>query len=808
MSVLNFPRIYFNGHMFWNPPTANNNDVFPLYDAVNMRMNWDFLRDFNINDANASSKLLPWMITALKYEQVPDYVLQVPGNGSRQGYPMIPAEWDLFGDNSCGTVDYNSTKSVVIGGEFKANDYISSDSLINQGYQFYGNPFGGSTPTPARFVDVSPWQNTFTALYFDNLKIGTDTCGLELTRKYRMLDRFLNFNWGAFGGLNYVTTTWQTCFPQESIKWALGNSALLQTLQDQMKQQNALGLMFRFTTYLTFYDLNGILNNFKPVDSHSKSDAALAAMREMYDKGLHNTNEIFFNPAYSRTAGTLGLWLANEYPTAPAGLRLAPSAPVPFYKAVPGDSIIYPPTREQTVTLGVISAQANGDVLSLDLGNTFPFFPVGDDPQVPPPVVQANKGVPVAGKFNVGAYDVVYRTTDSPTPVTLASFGFDQYRQSEYDKRAGLLDLPLSPQAQEQLKQEGRLELQLQGSDPLVIAAAQQTWTAEVIDSGSFINVGDPQPLTLKIMVQCNGKPAPKGTKLRVAEYNNAFMLTTSSYYLGFTNDVDFTLINDYPDDRSLNTPNLPQFVDAQAIANLLYRGSGRRLQALSEVESSDQEVSITYKEFLEKPASVSLKACLQLIGGQPQHGILQDTSNAEVDYSVALIETDEQGVAQISVKGIAPGFPTLRFYFGDEPVSFSFNVNDAYIDFLAPIRVLPQEQDLVREFVSTWNQMYQYQDSNVRIWNAFIFPKILRPFYYLYPIMNKFMPLDSLQRIEGAIEQFTRLISREYQDESTLAMPITRDLPQSRRQVLEIWANQLVKQGYPPEELDIKDYL
>ena len=33
MSVLNFPRLYLNGHMFWNPPTGNNNDMFPLYDA-------------------------------------------------------------------------------------------------------------------------------------------------------------------------------------------------------------------------------------------------------------------------------------------------------------------------------------------------------------------------------------------------------------------------------------------------------------------------------------------------------------------------------------------------------------------------------------------------------------------------------------------------------------------------------------------------------------------------------------------------------------------------------------------------------
>jgi len=28
MSVLSFPRIYFNGYMAWDPPTANNNAVY------------------------------------------------------------------------------------------------------------------------------------------------------------------------------------------------------------------------------------------------------------------------------------------------------------------------------------------------------------------------------------------------------------------------------------------------------------------------------------------------------------------------------------------------------------------------------------------------------------------------------------------------------------------------------------------------------------------------------------------------------------------------------------------------------------
>lgn len=166
MSVLNFPRIYLGGHMFWNPPTANNNDMYPLYDAVKMQMNWPFLKAFNITPENAVSTLLPWTIAPLSPASVPAYVMQVPGNAGQLSTPMIPGEWNLFGDNACGTVSYNQTQSVVTGGELPDGGYVSQDPLINQSFQLLGNPFGGAPSSPARFVDVSPWQNTFTELYF------------------------------------------------------------------------------------------------------------------------------------------------------------------------------------------------------------------------------------------------------------------------------------------------------------------------------------------------------------------------------------------------------------------------------------------------------------------------------------------------------------------------------------------------------------------------------------------------------------------------------------------------------------------
>ena len=791
MSVLNFPRIYFNGHMFWNPPTANNNDMFPLYDAVKMQMNWPFLAEYGITPENAASTLLPWTIAPIP--TVPDYVLQVPGNAAASG---IPGEWNLFGDNSCGTVSHNLTQSLVIGGELQTNSYISQDNLVNKSYQLTGNPFGGTAPSAARFVDVSPWQNTFTALYFDNLVIGDSQCGLTLNRQHRMLDRFLNFNWGAFGGLSYVTTTWQTCFPKENLQWVIGDSVLLQNLQQQMEQQNAKGLMFRFSTYLTYYDKNGIFNDYPPFITHPTGNESpakiLAEMQAMYQKGLDNVADIFFNPAYSRTAGTLGLWFEDEFPTAPAGQRLVPASPISVYKTKPGDTPLPPGVAIQ---LGVISAQVQpeNNTLSLDLGTGFPFYPV-----------DSKAAIPVAEKFQAGDYQVGVRNNGKFTPV--ANFGFEQYRQFAFDKRAGILDFVLSADDIATL-QSGPLELRLLGSSPKT-AATQQMWTAEVVESASFIDVGDIK--TLNIMVQYDGKPAVD-TVIWVAEYNNAFSVTTSDYYLAFRNDPDFTLFTNNPLDYSQNQSRLPQFIDTPLVVSQATKGSGRSLSAVhsAAINTGTNGDKVSYQAYLHESTALSLKHCLTFANATDLQGTLQ--GNTTVDYSVVQIKTDAKGIAQVMINATAAGFPTLRFFVqeGDQPpaIPFSFNYMEAYTDFLAPLRVLPMEPKLQKDFVDYWNSICTQQDARVLIWEQFIYPKILQPFYYLYPIMTKYMPLNSLKRIEGAVDQLIKLIGKPYQEESTLAMPITRDMPQSRRAVLELWAQSLVKANYPPMPLSMSNY-
>ena len=223
----------------------------------------------------------------------------------------------------------------------------------------------------------------------------------------------------------------------------------------------------------------------------------------------------------------------------------------------------------------------------------------------------------------------------------------------------------------------------------------------------------------------------------------------------------------------------------------------------LTKTDSNTPDKSKSYKDIVNSMVGMPLETMLDFTGSKTVKRTLDN--GVEIAYKTVKVTTDEQGLAEIEVIGITQGFPTLLFSLdGEYSFDFSFASNDAYVDFLAPVRVLPHDDSLMTNFVNKWNSIYQQENAKEVIWNEFIYPEILEVFYFLYPIMDKYMPLDSLDRVESAVDQLILLISSDYREESTLAMPITRDLPSSSRQVLEMWAQQLVKKNYPPKPLTV----
>ena len=116
----------------------------------------------------------------------------------------------------------------------------------------------------------------------------------------------------------------------------------------------------------------------------------------------------------------------------------------------------------------------------------------------------------------------------------------------------------------------------------------------------------------------------------------------------------------------------------------------------------------------------------------------------------------------------------------------------------------MPADNSLVQQFVDCWNATGSYtgqpQYNRMAAWN-FIYQNILYVYDMLYPLMDQFMPLGNLERVEGAIDQLMTMVADDWMNGSTLYMPVTRDLSAGKRLILEAWGN-LVSSKYPRQPL------
>jgi hypothetical protein len=179
------------------------------------------------------------------------------------------------------------------------------------------------------------------------------------------------------------------------------------------------------------------------------------------------------------------------------------------------------------------------------------------------------------------------------------------------------------------------------------------------------------------------------------------------------------------------------------------------------------------------------------------------------------VVPVDSQGNASVAIASQAPGFPILAFYpylAGQQPtlqtaVNFGFSSPAAFsigTAYYSVARVLPFDDALVGQFVDCWNASGAYagqpQYNRLQAWN-FVYRNILYVYDMIFPVMDLFMPLGDLPRVEGAIDQLMTMITADMEVASTLYMPVTRDLSAGKRLILETWGG-LVVRKYPPEPL------
>jgi hypothetical protein len=768
MSVLSFPRIFFTGFMCWDPATGNNNDFFPTYDDEKVALNWDF---FNQNKINITPSNFGTMFRnngpgswAINPQTIPGYS------------PGIPMEWNYFGGNGAYFVQYTDASqnidrtSKITGGMLDYGKSVAGDPLVGTPVTILGDPFGNPEPKPpGRLVDNNPVSVNTSQIYFNSMQLGDANTGITAPRADRMQSRFINFtrnfNLGAAGG---ASVTWQTCFPAGStLKINAGKSPLLQALQALIASGKAKGVMVRFNTYLNLYFQNGYFNNIKqrPISNDD--------LPALYYTALQN-GDLFSNSCYSRVVGIVGPWYANELATCPEGRYLprndsiylcnprntSPCWPSPIQVADAGKTS---PTVHHTNLFKAAAHVAAQPAAAASIKNpiNIPAPQLKGAAQLGLAVAEVNQDAKSKAYYlsldllntfpewywqgdKVDFKDIIVGVPNGGGVTQVGKLSYAQYNQQAYEGAGGTVDLPLSDS-----------QAQLVRSNPLAFSAPD-TWVAVQNSDGSFSKatttvVTLEQPLT--------AQTDQRSMYLNVGETTT---FTISVKNLGVPAAGVNVLILKYnqPDALPGPTDAIPQSAKNQVV---------------------------------------------NFSNGTPTVVTVTTDAGQQLQTSATVLQSDQNGNVTVEIAAAGRGFPSLVFYpylAGQQQPVPPGSFDEIDVGMFATVRVFANDDTFVDQFVNLWNSPSPpgkpYDPANA--WN-FVYNNILYLYDMIFPVMLKFVPLGDRARVEGAIDQVLTLIAPSYFDESTLAMPITRDLSEGMRTVLQLWGG-LVKKNYPPQPI------
>jgi hypothetical protein len=522
MSVLSFPRIYFNGYMQWNVDTTNNNDYVPVYDAADAALDWAYLATMEppITPSNFQTAFRPWVIRPTS-DSCPPTPLPAVNQDNCNDDPTchMASRWNYFGNQGASFVQYQNYVTVTTGGALACGQPAASDDpILNQPLTIKG-----------RLVDINPISPFCSQIYFSTVNAGSSATFIGGPQYQRMYSRSFLAPRNIASDLiiaGAVGTVFQTTIPTATVTSGnAGNSALLAALLEALKAPGAAGLMLRLSAYNTLYYQNGILNG------TTQQPRTCDELTQMYQNG-----EVFTNPAYSRLVGVIGVWNEGELATAPGGRMLVPNAVATPISAsgvakaeapqvrVEGHARVHISSAPMDVPsgqppvplpLGAIQAEVNASagIVSLDLLNAIPEYTSGGT------------------KFDYGDFDLGAQMPDGTFNV-IGSFGFDQYDQSAYEANGGIVDVPFATGVTEedatQWCADGLLALRNQGT----VVSLEAPLTVQTDDRGVYVDECRVQTITLQVLYK--GEPAPSGTKVALAQYYPWPLLVSTGQWVLF----------------------------------------------------------------------------------------------------------------------------------------------------------------------------------------------------------------------------------------------------------------------------------
>ncbi|HUP42928.1 MAG TPA: hypothetical protein VM599_06925 [Thermoanaerobaculia bacterium] len=742
MSVLAFPRLYFSGFMEWDPTTANNNDYLPTYAQAEGGLDWEFLakQDPPITPDNFRETFRPWAIDPHR-DSCPDAEAGANADSCAGSATChMASRWDYYGSGASRFYQ-NPEKgktTLTTGGDLGyGRPAPHGDPILGRPVTLAGDSFGGQA-SGARLVDVNPGSPWSSQVFFASVGAGDETTFVRGPRYERM-----------YSGSFFVPRSYSA---ELIIAGAIGVVFQTAIPRESVELGNASGspLLSDLAAAMAARGARGLMLRFAVYSTLYYQNGVFNDFPEAPDcnalNRLYREGKVFPNPAYSRVTGVFGVWREGELASVPGGHLLVASGTVTPATMPAGKAM----RRAETMSFGGHGgpgAAREEDLLAESAPPAAAFGNAVAEVDAGAGIVSLDFGNTVpevdaeGGKFDFGPLALGVQLGDGSFQA-VGTIGYDQYGTAGYLAKAGIVDVPLgggvtAEDVQAWLGQDGA-RLAVRARGTTVLL--ERPLTAATDARGVYVD--QCRVREIEIQVRYKSGPPPAGTRVKLAQYYPYPLTVGSQLWALFGTTPPGNGAGDPACAGTASTPFL-RFLDGEVL---------------------------------------------------PVRG---DT-------------------ARVRVAAESPGFPVVQFYpflpgevvpvpqatvtFGFSP-GVAYSIGDAYY---AAARAMPFDNALVAEFRDRWNGTGEYagqpKHDRTLAWQ-FVYGKILYLYDMLYPVMDQFVPLGNLTRVEGAIDQIVALVSADRVDASTLYMPVTRELSAGKRLILETWGG-LVRRKYPQEDL------
>ena len=728
MGLAELPRLYFAGFAYWAPSTMNNNDNQPTYDPASATLNWPWMERHGLEGQDDFDAYVtqPTIVQTANTVLDPFVISAAP-----------PAEWNFYGDNTCGFVQEDDPviewpeKFTKPAGRLGVTGYTNDQgTLVTDGDPWIGQPVRlGAGSDPAKLVDVDPICPWSSQIFVDTLGLGSAASAVGLIgttagrahARWVLFPRNLNQAQDKLIIAGIASSMWQLALPADDLKLLDPDPApgsLAAQLEQALAGPGVRGLMMRFVSYATVYFQGDAFPDPHPNPGPNPSDwntiTALyheyATALASYERGERETAPPRpVNRAYSNTVGWVAPWIDNDMRSMATGRVLHSSAKgIQPVDSKLGATVLGPAVLEYAADPA--NPEQVGRV-TIDLGSTIPELD------------------PALTKVDFGTLNLALAPRDDVTEAKpFAEIAYSGgYDAGAYVATAGVIDIPasqfLAPLAVADLQQRLVVTFTNPQTQATQVGLTEADYTAETDDRGVYLDEpgapwSPPEP-TISVQVRYRGGKPPRGTRLLIAQY--------SPDPPGF-GENGWRLVSDT--DSQAQTP----FV---------------QLPAAEVVEGAYITVPVPHEDDGLPYATVSL-AVSALRPGPP---VLQFTP-------------------------LAPGRPGPVMD-PQRRVPFSAVTQQ----FFANVRVLPFHNEQAVAF-ENWLRT----GPSVDLVTQRVFDVVFRTFFLMYPAMRFIRDPLRFQALRGQICEATAADRFE----SAAYMPVTRSLSAGQRRILALWNSYL----------------